>query len=71
MIQLIFTKYLGNFLTSQRGHKFTVEDRRNKEWGKVAQVKAILQDIPFGSHRVEAGLLLRRSILDNSLHFSA
>ena len=65
------TKYLGNLITSNGGVRETVEDRRNKGWGKVAQIKAILQEVPFGSHRVEAGLLLRRSILVNSLLFSA
>ena len=70
MKQSTCTKYLGNFITSEGGHKATVEDRRNKGWGKVAQVKAILQEGPFASHRVEAGLLLRRSVLVNSLLFS-
>jgi hypothetical protein len=71
MKESICTKYLGNFINSEGGHKATVEDRRNKGWGNVAQVKAILQEVPFGSQRIEAGLLLRRSILVNSLLFSA
>ena len=29
------TKYLGNFISSKGGYKDTIEDRRNKGWGKV------------------------------------
>ena len=65
------TKYLGNFISSQGGVSDTVEDRRKKGWGKVAQVMAILESVNFGSHKVEVGLLLRRAILVNSLLFTA
>ena len=64
-------KYLGNILTSNGGIKDTIEDRRNKGWGKVAAIKGILSQIDMGDNRVEMGLLLRKSILVNSLLFTA
>ena len=64
-------KYLGNFVSSNGGVKDTVEDRRNKGWGKVATIKGILDQVDMGGHRVEVGLLLRRAILVNSLLFTA
>ena len=64
-------KYLGNILTSKGGIKDTIEDRRNKGWGKVAAIKGILSQIDMGDNRVEMGLLLRKSILVNSLLFTA
>ena len=64
-------KYLGNFVTSSGGVRDTIEDRRNKGWGKVATIKGILSAVDLGDHRVEVGLLLRKAILVNSLLFTA
>ena len=64
-------KYLGNVLTNKGIAKATIEDRRAKGWGKVSAIKAILSQVTFGSHRVEVGLMLRKSILISSLLFSA
>ena len=48
-----------------------MEDRRKKGWGKVTQVMGILGEVALGAHRVEAGLILRSSILVSSLLWSA
>ena len=65
------TKYLGNILTSAGGVRETIEDRRNKGWGKVAQILGILGGVPLGQHRIEVGLLLRKAILTSALLYSA
>jgi hypothetical protein len=65
------TKYLGNYISHKGGVSDTVEDRRKKGWGKVSQIMAILGEVDMGSNRLEAGLMLRESILINSLLFSA
>ena len=65
------TKYLGNYVNSKGTHTSTIEDRRNKGWGKVATIMGILGEVAMGTHRVEAGLLLRKAILHSSLLFSA
>ena len=38
--------------------------------GLISKVKAILDEVPLGWHRVEAGLLLRRAVLVNSLLYT-
>ena len=63
-------KYLGN-VASRGGVCDTVEDRRNKGCGKVATIKGILSVVDLGENTVEMGLLLRKSILVNSLLFTA
>ena len=65
------TKYLGNILSLSGGIKETIEDRRSKGWGKVSQILGILGEVDMGVNRIEAGLLLRKAILTNSLLFSA
>ena len=64
-------KYLGNIVTSQGGVTETIKDRRKKGWGKVATILGIIKEVDMGSRRVEVGLLLRKTILVNSLLFSA
>ena len=64
-------KYLGNCVTSRGGVRATIDDRRSRGWGKVTQLMAILGEVALGAHRVEAGLILRESILVSSLLWSA
>ena len=64
-------KYLGNIVTTNGGNADTIEDRRNKGWGKVATILGILSEVDMGSRRVEVGLLLRKTILVSSLLFTA
>ena len=65
------TKYVGNYVTSTGTNKTTIEDRRNKGWGKVASIMGMLEEVGVGPHRVEAGLLLRKAILHSSLLYTA
>ena len=48
-----------------------VEERRKIGWGKISQIMGILKAVDLGTNRVEAGLLLRQSIIVNSLLYSA
>ena len=64
-------KYLGNIVTSEGGVTDTIEDRRNKGWGKVASILVILSEVDMGARRVEVGLLMRKGILVNILLFTA
>ena len=65
------SKYLGNVLKSAGGVRETISDRRNKGWGKVAQILGILGEVPLGQYRIEVGLLLRKAILTSALLYSA
>ena len=65
------SKYLGNVLTSGGTVRETIEERRNKGWGKVSQILGILGEVPLGKYRIEVGLLLRKAILTSALLYSA
>ena len=65
------TKNLGNILSSKGGVGETIEDRRTKGWGKIAQIMLILGVVDMGEHRLEVGLLLRKAILVSTLLYSA
>ena len=65
------TNYLGNIFTSRGGVRDTLEDRRNKGWGKVSMILGMLNEMDMGGHRMEIGLLIRKTILVNSLLFTS
>ena len=64
-------KYLGNTITTNGGNRATIEDRRNRGWGKVALIMGLLGEVELWANRMEAGLLLRKAILTSGLLFSA
>ena len=64
-------KYIGNIITCKGGNRATIEDRRNKGWGKVSTIMGILGELEFGAHKITVGLLLTKAILTSSLLFSA
>ena len=63
--------YLGNILSSEGGVQDMVEERRKVGWGKISKIMGILEAVDMETNRVKAGLLLRQSILVNSLLYSA
>ena len=65
------TIYLGNILSSKGGISCTIEDRRNKGWGKISTIIGILSEVQMGSNKLEAGILMREAILISGLLFSA
>ena len=52
MSKSVAVKYLGNIVTSQGGVTATIEDRRNKGWGKVATILGIQQVVDMGRRRL-------------------
>ena len=68
---LVFDPSFGNIISSNSSVRDTIEDRRKQGWGKVSQILGILGEVPLGSKRIEAGLMLRKAILTNSLLFSS
>ena len=69
MEQVESTKYLGDILTSCGGAKLSVENRRNKGWGKIADITGIVSEMP-DKHKVEIGLKMRDSKLINGMLYS-
>ena len=62
-------KYLGDIISVQGTYKENIENRRNKGWGKIAEIAGILSEMP-SQHKIEVGLKLRESKLCNGILFS-
>ena len=71
MLKKESTKYLGHILSANGSNDSTIEDRRNKGWGKISTIMGILEEVDMGANRLEAGLLLREAILVSGLLYSA
>ena len=56
-------KYLGDFITNSGTPKANIEERRTKGYAIVAEIMAILNQIPLGRHKLEIGLQLRQAML--------
>ena len=65
------TKYVGHILSTKGGLHDTVEDRQQKGWGIITNIMVILSVVDMDGHQVEAGLMLRQSLLISSMLFSA
>ena len=64
-------KYLGDYITSSGKNDTTIEDRKNKGYGIVAEILAILDDIPLGKYKMEIGLMLRQAMLLNGILYNS
>ena len=53
-------RYLGDVISSSGSLRPCLEDRRNKGWGKVAEMTGILAEMP-SERRIEVGLKLREA----------
>ena len=62
-------RYLGDILTESGTIKDSIEDRRNKGWGKVADISGTLSQLP-DTRKVEIGLKLRDAKLINGMIYS-
>ena len=64
-------KYLGDFVSNSGKIDKTIEDRKNKGYAMMSQIMAILEEIPLGRHRIEIGLLLRKTMLTSCMLFNS
>ena len=64
-------KYLGDLVNTTGNIKATVADRVAKGYGIVAEIKAILNEIPLGCHKLEIGLQLRQAMLINGMLYNS
>ena len=64
-------KYLGDYITNSASASDTIKDRKSKGYGILGDIRAILEDIPLGNKRLEAGLTLREAwFLNGTLYNS-
>ena len=64
-------KYLGDIVDKSGKIRNTIEDRRNKGYGTVAEILAIINEIPLGQYKMEIGLKLREAMLINGMLFNS
>ena len=59
-------RYLGDVISSSGSLRLCLEDRRNRGWGKVAEMTGILAEMP-NERRIEVGLKLREAKVHNGI----
>ena len=64
-------KYLGDTVESTGKLQATIDDRKTKGQGIVANILSIINEIPFGKHRITVGLKLREAMLINGMPFNS
>ena len=64
-------KYLGDTVENTGKIQGTIDDRKTKGQGIVANIMSIINEIPFGKHRITVGLKLREAMLINGMLFNS
>ena len=64
-------KYLGDIIHSSGRIQPTIEDRRDTGFAIVAEILAIIDEIPLGKYKMEIGLKLRQAMLLNGILFNS
>ena len=64
-------KYLGDLINTTGTIRNTVEDRKNKGFGIVNEIIALLDEIPLGRYKIEIGLKLRQAMLLNGILYNS
>jgi hypothetical protein len=60
-------KYLGDVIHKTGNIQATINNRKEKGSGIVAEILSIINEIPLGKHRVEVALRLREAMLINGI----
>jgi hypothetical protein len=64
-------KYLGDYVTSQGNSNETLITRKARAFAILSEIRALLQDIPLGSRRMEIGLALRDAWFVNGILYNS
>ena len=64
-------KYLGDFICNTGSNKPNIARRLSKGWGRVSDILAIVSEAPLSRWRIASGLVLRKSLLLNSIMFNS
>jgi hypothetical protein len=64
-------KYLGDVLSHDGSLDATIDDRTNKAWSYVAEIRAIMNDFPFGKRKTQVGIILREAMFINGTLYNS
>ena len=64
-------KYLGDIIDESGKIQATIDSRKTKGQGIVAEILAIINEVPLGRHRMEVALKLREAMLINGMLFNS
>ena len=64
-------KYLGDIVHKSGSLKPNIAKRLSRGWGRINEIMALIKEAPLGRKRIEAGLLLRKSLLINATLFNS
>ena len=65
------TKYLGDIFHNSGKSRFNIIERSSKAYAILAEIRAILTDVPLGKYRTEIGLQLRQAMFVNGVLYNA
>ena len=60
-------RYLGDLISSDGSHLKNIQDRRNKGYGIINQIKQILESTYFGKYYFQVAMVLRESLFLSSV----
>ena len=64
-------KYLGDIISKDGKNTKNIKARKDKAIGATNQIMSIFEEICFGKHHFEVAIVLRNSLLINSLLFNS
>ena len=64
-------KYLGDIIDKSGKNKQNIEKRKAKGYGIVADILAIINEVPLGHWKIDSGLQLRQAMLINGMLFNS
>ena len=64
-------KYLGDMIDKSGTNDATINNRKSKGEGIVAEILSIISEIPLGPHKTEVALKLREAMLINGILFNS
>ena len=60
-------KYLGDVISKDGKNQATIDNRKAKAIGAIAEIMSIIEEIPFGKHKFEVAMKLRESMFLNRI----
>ena len=64
-------KYLGDVIDTTGKIQATIDQRKAKGTGIIAEIMSIVEEIPFGKHKIAVAMKLREAMLINGLLYNS